>query len=271
MGWSMSVGRYVTPPGGLPPIQAYCCYHPKNRKERDELEVHFAALKKQGELEIWHDQKVTAGGDLEDEKNSYFSSAHIHLLFLSHYFFDNETCWNDMLQILTWNRAGHSCALPILVSPVDYEGSPVRRLQVLPRNKALSQFTDRNLGYVEIVKGVREVMQVIRMREQMKGEAASFTGRQLEKASLIDQVSTASLPARIVAIGDILFEQQHYDEALDAYNEAIRLDPTCIAAYIGKARVLDTLAMITHEKLNQLRPFDDNGPSSDTQEGPEWQ
>ncbi len=261
------MNKHTRRPGVPPAIRLYCCCHPKNEMYRNELEEHFAALRRQGQLEIWHSDKMLAGVVQEQEIDTYFSSADIILLFISHYFFSSNECWKIMERALALHHAGKVFLVPILVSPVDYEATPIGKLQVLPRKKPLSRFPDRNEGYVEIVKGVRALIEQVQtgieeIHEQMTtiGETNIVTPGDAPAISLP--------PSLFVEKGDILVEQQHYDDAISMYNEAIRLDPNLDLAYKGKARALELLALLMYEKLEQLavQSFEMEQPQTRTQE-----
>ncbi|MBO0794194.1 MAG: hypothetical protein J2P36_25045, partial [Ktedonobacteraceae bacterium] len=58
-------------------------------------------------------------------------------------------------------------------------------------------------------------------------------------------------------------------EALTVYEDVLRLDPTCLAAYQGQARVLKKIALLAYEKLNPstVQPSESRKPQDDAQEG----
>jgi hypothetical protein len=44
---------------------------------RDELENHLAALKREGVIEIWHDRKIGAGKEFDNEISQHLEEAEI--------------------------------------------------------------------------------------------------------------------------------------------------------------------------------------------------
>jgi tetratricopeptide (TPR) repeat protein len=259
--------KRARPQQAPPVIHLYCCCHPKNEPYLNELEEHFAALKRQGQLEVWHSDKMLAGVVQEQEIDTHFSSADIILLFISHYFFNSNECWKIMEHALKLHHAGTAIVVPVLVSPVDYEATPIGILQELPRKKPLSRFTDRNEGYVEIVKEIRALMQKVQIRAKEIQEQTAIIVEQ-DTSNPSGDSTTSPSAASFVEKGDILVEQHQYDDAISMYNEAIRLDPNFAPAYKGKAQVLELLALLAYQKLEQLavQSFEIEQPQTRTQE-----
>src|SRR5207245_986957 len=120
-------------------FRVYCSAHERNAPYRDELECHFSPLKRQGQILTWHNDATLPGVDYQRESEYYFNSADLLLLLVSHYYFSSETCWNILQQALKRHEAGMAHLVPVLVSPVDYEITPLRKFRVLPRGKPLTR------------------------------------------------------------------------------------------------------------------------------------
>src|SRR6478672_11642841 len=66
----------------------------------------------------------------------------------------------------------------------------------------------------------------------------------------VSRPSPASAPAQLVQEGNRYADARQYDQAVDAYRQAIKLDPNLAAAYHGLGRVY----------VNMGRPTDALGP-----------
>jgi len=245
-------------------IHVCLCSHPKHETFCDELEEHFAALKRQGKIVIWQSHKILPGLDQLDEIDKHLCSADIIILFISHLFFNSDECWDIMERAMELRDEGKAHVMPVLVSPVDYAPTPVGKLQVLPRRKSLAQITrssDRDEAYVEIVKGVREVIRSRPACDNRKNE--------LVRGGVSEELSDD--PAFYKAKGDMLFRQQQYNEAIAAYSRAISLKPDFIDAYRARAKVYDILASLNYEMLKRLseQPPEETEPPDDIQEDSE--
>lgn len=253
----------------LSAIRIYCCCHSEDELYLNELEDHFAALIRQGKLEIWTHHKMLPGVTQQQEIARRLASSDIILFLASRYFFSSDAHWDIMERALHLREAGTVHVIPVRARPYDYEATPLGELQIFPRKKPLSQFTNRDDGYVEVVAGVREVIQKIQGACKEDKPASVVHEQRSEALSLAPAFSKSSPdPSLLVWEGDILFKHHCYDEALTAYETALHLDSNCIAAYQGKEQVLRILASLTHEKIKRLTilPFESVQSKSDVQE-----
>jgi hypothetical protein len=64
--------------------------------------------------------------------------------------------------------AGEARVIPILLKPVDWQGSSFHKLQVLPKKaKAVTKWTNQAEAFAEIAKGIREVVQELRTEQSL--------------------------------------------------------------------------------------------------------
>jgi tetratricopeptide (TPR) repeat protein len=106
-----------------------------------------------------------------------------------------------------WEK-GEVAIVPILVSPVDYSDTPISRLQMLPtEGRAITRWADRERAYANVAAGIRQV--VYRLHAQ-----------------------------KLKLQGDAYCGQETYDDALDAYNKALRLDPKNPPFYCAQGKAL---------------------------------
>lgn len=235
-----------------------------------ELVAHLAALIHQGLLEIWAPHQILPGVVQGSEINLHISTADIILLMGSRYFFNSDSHWHIMEQSLELHRVGKAHVVPVRARPYDYTATPLGELQLLPRKKPLSKLLNRDEGYVEIAEGVRQVMLELQNTRKMENNTVDTPKTQIPEDFSLEQLVAISIsdPSHFIEKGDILSKRQQYDEALIAYEDALRLDPTCIAAYLGQAQVLKKLKSLAYGKLNQLimPPSERTRPQEDTQE-----
>jgi hypothetical protein len=87
-------------------------------------------------------------------------AADIVLLLISHYFFESDLCWELMCQAMIRHDGGTLRVIPILLSLVDYEGSPVDGLSMLPNGRPIKhkQWASRQAAYVDVVQGIRRII-----------------------------------------------------------------------------------------------------------------
>jgi hypothetical protein len=138
------------------PVRLYCCYAERNRTDWNELSANLAVLIRLGMIEIRHNHGVPAGHDLSREYFNHLDASDIVLLLISHYFFDSDLCWELMCQAMARHNAGKLRVVPVLLSLVDYEGTPIDRLRMLPQARPINR---RQAAYVDVVQGIRRIIQ----------------------------------------------------------------------------------------------------------------
>jgi len=68
----------------------FLSYSHKDSAIRDELEIHWAALKRQGVIDIWHDRRIGVGKEFDNEIGKNLNEADIILLLISPNFIASE-------------------------------------------------------------------------------------------------------------------------------------------------------------------------------------
>jgi hypothetical protein len=61
-------------------------YSHRDADLRDELEVHLAVLKRGRAIETWHDRRIGAGKEFDNEISQHLEDADLILLLISPYF-----------------------------------------------------------------------------------------------------------------------------------------------------------------------------------------
>ncbi len=241
------------------PIRIFLCScgHSKSEQFCEELEEHLALLKRQGLVVIQHSHKILAGLIQRDEITNCVYAADIIVLCISSVLFNSDEYWEIMNHVMKLRDEGKVRLVPVLSSPVDYNATRIRELQVLPRRKKpLSQMTrrsDRDEAYVEIVEDIHKMVQDLQTHKSREEDITQEKSD--EKSSFYD-------PILYKASGDRYFQLQQYDKAVEAYTKAISLNENFADAYRARAEVYRTLALLNYEKLKQL-----SNQSDDIQEG----
>jgi len=137
----------------------YGCYAEENQADWELLDKQLTVLKRQGVIEIWHNHEILPGYDRFCECRKRLDAADIVLLLMSHHFFPSDLCWELMDQAMESHQAGTKRVIPVLLSPVDYTGIPIYRLQWLPGGKPISLWHNRDEACEKVVKGIRKIVE----------------------------------------------------------------------------------------------------------------
>src|SRR6266702_3567339 len=204
------------PPESVRVLKLFYCYAHQDKDLRDELEHHLSTLKRLNQITTWHDREISPGNEWSNEIELQLSMTDIILLLISPDFIASDYCYSiEMQRSLEKHNAGISRVIPIIIRPVDWEETPFSKLQMLPTNiLPVTSWQNRDEAYRDIAKGIRKAVQDL---------LAQKTEEQW-----IDE-------------GNTYYKTFHYEEALQAYDQAIRLDPHLIVALNNKAQTLQSL------------------------------
>ena len=133
---------------------------PEDEKLRDDLVKHLSPLKQQGLITYWYDRKVSPGNEWEYEADKQLKTADIILLLISKYFLASDYFSSNEVKLAMYrHEIGEARVIPIILRPVIWESTDLRKLQVLPRNaRAVTLWSNRDQAFVEIVRGIREAL-----------------------------------------------------------------------------------------------------------------
>lgn len=145
----------------LRPLRIFFCYSHKDRDLREELEKHIAPLRRQGLVETWHDQRISAGDVWEQQIEDHLGRADIVLLLISADFLHSEYCTSKELQnALARHEKGLARVIPVILRPVDWHAELFSKLQALPTDgRAVTTWKNQDEAWFDIATGVRKTVQ----------------------------------------------------------------------------------------------------------------
>ncbi|GCE06116.1 FxSxx-COOH system tetratricopeptide repeat protein [Dictyobacter aurantiacus] len=156
-------------------IKVFYSYAHEDEAFRKDLEKHLSTLRRRGVISEWHDRKVVAGANWEQEIDQNLSAAHLILFLVSADFLDSDYCYGkEMKQALEQQTRGKSRVVPILVRSVSWEDAPFNHLQVLPRDGVPIQSSTwlKDEAWTQVVKELRKVIAEIHVPEPEEQPAA---------------------------------------------------------------------------------------------------
>ena len=143
------------------PIQVFYSYAHKDEIFRRELEKHLSKLRQQGFIQEWHDRMIVAGTDWAFDIDTHLNSASIILLLISPDFMTSDYCLSiEMKRAMELHEAGDAHVIPILLRPVDWEGAPFAKLQVLPTGaRPITIWEDLDEAFLNVSRGIRQAIE----------------------------------------------------------------------------------------------------------------
>src|SRR6266487_1009742 len=215
------------------PLRLFYCYAREDKALRDELDIYLKSLKRQNLVTSWYDGEIGPGTEWEKEIDTQLRNADIILLLVTPHFMASDYCYDtEMKRALERHQAGTVRVIPIILRRTFLNNAPFRSLQILPTDaKPVTQWSDRDEAFWDITVGIHKAILDLRLLLKTKQEWINE--------------------------GSALYDLKRYEEALAAYEQAIRLDPNYAYAYHGKGLALDKLrrskeAQQCYEKARQL-------------------
>ncbi len=126
------LGLIEPPPEGL---KICFCYAREDETLLDQLKRHLKPLERQGIIDGWYDQDISADTEWEREIHEHLNTAHIILLLISPDFISSEYCYSvEMKRALERHEQGEACVIPIILRHVHWEIKSLYKLQALPKD-----------------------------------------------------------------------------------------------------------------------------------------
>jgi hypothetical protein len=149
----------MTPNAAIAPLQVFISYSPTDEALLKEMETHLASLIHQNKIQPWHKGAIAPGLEWDSEIKQQLETADLILLLISPSFMASDHCGTEMTRAIERHDAGNVRVIPILLRPVDREGSPFSKLQTLPRNdQAITTWSDRDKAFLHIVQELRTLL-----------------------------------------------------------------------------------------------------------------
>jgi len=169
-------------------VSVFFSYSHKDEDLRDELEVHLAALKRQGVIEAWHDRRIGVGKDLPKVIDAHLEEAEIVLLLVSPDFIASDYCYDvEMSRAMERHKSGHARVVPVILRPCDWHDTPFGKLLAVPKDgMPIMKYPSRDDAFLEIALAVREAAEDIaptKMTSAVATEPSSVVVQEVTRSS----------------------------------------------------------------------------------------
>lgn len=153
------------------PYEIFISYAHGDEDLLEKLQKHLAGLRNASLINEWQDRRILLGTDWAGQIDKHLNSARIILLLISSDFFASNYCSKiEMPRALERCEAGEARVIPIILRPVEWETWPISRLECAPRDaRPVTSWTDPNEAFVDVVKGIRKVIQELGEEDKKRG------------------------------------------------------------------------------------------------------
>ncbi|HEU5377748.1 MAG TPA: TIR domain-containing protein [Ktedonobacteraceae bacterium] len=178
------------------PLRIFYSYAPEDEVLALQIEAHLSSLIHQNLVTIWSSREILSGEDWSQEVNHHLVEADIILLLISSDFLASDYSYGSEIQAaLRKHELGESRIVPILLRPVDWQGTPFAYIQALPPDgRPITSYRDRDQAFSDVVKGVRRVCEDIINKKVNNYESLDIRPSSLMKHSLADVFVKSGFP-----------------------------------------------------------------------------
>src|SRR5258708_8371840 len=155
---------------------------------------------------------MLSGEEWEQAIDTHPNSDHLILILISPDFMASDYCFGvEMKRALERHQAGICRVVPILLRPTFWEDAPFSSLQLLPSDaRPITRWPDRDEAFQDITTEINRTIK--------------------------DLLNSLKTKQDWMKVGHALYGLKRYEEALAAFEQAIRLDPTMSPPTTPKAK-----------------------------------
>ncbi len=141
-------------------MKVFFSYSHRDEALRNELDIHFSMLKRNGDIEVWHDRQILGGEKFDEKIRFELEHADLIILLISPHFLNSEYCYStEMSRAIVRAEEGSAFILPVIAEVCDWHNSPISDFKAVPLDgKPLSKYANINEGFMEVVKEIRSIM-----------------------------------------------------------------------------------------------------------------
>jgi hypothetical protein len=147
----------------MKPIPLFYSYSHKDEQLLEQLKTHLSLLKREGIISDWHDHKISAGTEWENQIDRHIELAQIILLMISADFLASDYCYDtEMMRVMERHEDEEVRVIPVVLRPCDWWDAPFGKLQALPKDaKPVTTWSKRDKAWLDVVQGIRRACQEI--------------------------------------------------------------------------------------------------------------
>ena len=167
------------------PVRVFVSYSHKDAGFRSKLEVHLAALKREGSVQTFFDGDIHPGANLDASIKRELREADIFVALASPDYLNSDYCYIKEYQYAL-RRAGRKTmhVVVAVIRPCGWKHTRMGRYKALPEDgKEVTTWGNRDSAFEDIVAGVRRVVKLAEASQRERVPPAGRTRRPAKVAS----------------------------------------------------------------------------------------
>ncbi|WP_437330255.1 tetratricopeptide repeat protein [Sorangium sp. So ce381] len=194
------------------PVRLFISSAPEDAALRAEVEVHLRPIERSGLIEVWHDDRIAAGGEPAAEARAQIEAAEVVVLLVSPAFLASDRHFDEeAARALARRAAGEVVVVPVPVRPCDWGWTEFGKLAPLPEGgRPVEGWPVRGEAWTEVVRGLRAVVEGVMSRRAAPGGRSALAaglppaelciGRGLEVEAIVAAL-VREPPGRVLLLG----------------------------------------------------------------------
>ena len=153
-------------------------YSHKDEDLRDELQTHLTALSRQGILEMWHDRRIGAGKEFDNEISQHLEEADIILLLVSPDFIASDYCYGiELERALERHDKGEARVILVILRPCAWKRLKFSKLLATPTDgKPVVKFPTLDDAFLEVTEAIADAAEELgAIREEQPTNRSDLT------------------------------------------------------------------------------------------------
>ena len=141
-------------------MKAFISYCHADAGMLERLHVHLANLKREELISDWTDERILAGGNLDDNISESLNSSQLFICLVSPDYIASQYCFEKEFQsALKMQKEGKVIIVPIIVEPCDWKPTPLGTIKALPKDgKPIIEWTSVNSAFTDVAQELRKLM-----------------------------------------------------------------------------------------------------------------
>ncbi len=127
---------------------------------RDQLEKQLAILKRQGQIETWHDRRIDPGQEFDGEISSHVETDDIILLLVSPDFLASDYCYDiEMARAMERHERREAIVIPVILRDCLWKKAPFGKILGVPTDGTpVTQWPDRDHAFRQVAEAVQKAV-----------------------------------------------------------------------------------------------------------------
>ncbi len=149
---------------GTAPTHVFYSYSHHDEPLMAELDGQLSGMRSEGRIKTFWDRNIGPGREWHSEITEELQDADVILFLVSDDFLASRYCQQvELPAAIEMHNQSLVRAVPIILRPCEWQGTPLGRLQAIPRNgRPVTEWVDRNEAWVEIIRGIQTAIDEVR-------------------------------------------------------------------------------------------------------------